>query len=123
MLTVNTSENQEVDEQERLEQQSDRISDWMSTNEVNGVTARLKRQLRLRNHESISDYVISVTMISFKEMGDRQLVMVFREVGGLKDGGRGGATAVDHSKLRRPQPRRGAGGATDCKSHILATSL
>ena len=88
----------------------------MATNEVNGVTVRLKRQLRLRNHESISDYVISVTMISFKEMGDRQLVMVFREVGGLKDGGRGGATEVDHSKLRCPQPGRGAGGATDCKS-------
>ena len=60
-LDGNTSENQEVDEQERLEQQSDfllwsdRISDWMATNEVNGVTVRLKRQLRLRNHESISD--------------------------------------------------------------------
>ena len=53
-LDVNTSENQEVDEQERLEQQSDRISDWMSTNEVTGVTVRLKRQLWLRNHESIS---------------------------------------------------------------------
>ena len=37
---------------------------------------------------------------------------VFR---GLKDGGRGGATTVHHSKLRRPQPGWRAGGAPDCK--------